>query len=198
MALVILNMPAMPWHRLFTAEHPEAKQRFPFKAKSHYENPEEKVSLACRVHSSFLLLLNKLLVTFKNRTKMKKEGQKCCQRHFMLCSPLRPAQQPSPGANPRQERGRMKLKVRGGLSDWNGDCLKNLSLLPFLRPWGNSLTAAICEQLHCMLHWDLSLLCTALHSFPSHADALFCSFPILKVWASRICVLGVLMCGFFS
>lgn len=110
MALVILNMPAMPWHRLFTAEHPEAKQRFPFKAKSHYENPEENVSLACRVHSSFLLLLNKLLVTFKNRTKMKKQGQKCCQRHFILRSPLRPAQQLSPGANLGLERVRMKLR----------------------------------------------------------------------------------------
>lgn len=99
MALVILNMLAMPWHRAFTAEHPEAKQRFPFKAKSHSENPEDKVSLACGVHSSFLLLLNKLLVTFKNRTKMKKRGQKCCQRHFILRSPLRPVQRLSPGAN---------------------------------------------------------------------------------------------------
>lgn len=117
MALVILNMPAMPWHRLFTAEHPEAKQSFPFKAKSRYENPKEKVSLACRVHSSFLLLLNKLLVTFKNRTKMKKQGQKCCQRCFMLCSPLRPVQQPSPGADPGQDRGRMKLRSERSVRD---------------------------------------------------------------------------------
>lgn len=117
MALVILNMPAMPWHRLFTAEHPEARQRFPFKAKSHYENPEEVVSLACRVHSSFLLLLNKLLVTFKNRTKMKKQCQKCCQRRFRLCSPLRPVQQPSPGANAGQERGRMKRRSEGSVRD---------------------------------------------------------------------------------
>lgn len=137
MALVILNMPAMPWHRLFTAEHPEAKQRFPFKAKSHYENPEEKVSLACRVHSSFLLLLNKLLVTFKNRTKMKKQGQKCCQRCFMLHSPLRPAQQPSPGANPGQERARMKLRSEGSVRDlWQEEirmetALKSLVSFPF-------------------------------------------------------------------
>lgn len=129
MALVILNMLAMPWHRLFTAEHPGAKQRFPFKAKSHYENPEENVSLACRVHFSFLLLLNKLLVTFKNRTKMKKQGQKCCQRHFILRSPLRPAQQPSPGANLGLERGRMKqVCQRPGVGgNRNGDCLKKLS-----------------------------------------------------------------------
>lgn len=137
MALVILNMPAMPWHRLFTAEHPEAKQRFPFKAKSHYENPEEKVSLACRVHSSFLLLLNKLLVTFKNRTKMKKQGQKCCQRCFMLHSPLRPAQQPSPGARPGQERARMKLRSEGSVRDlWQEEirmetALKSLVSFPF-------------------------------------------------------------------
>lgn len=117
MALVIPSMPAMPWHRVFTAEHPEAKQRFPFKARSHYENPKEKVSLACRVHSSFLLLLNKLLVTFKNRTKMKKQGQKCCQRRFMLLSPLRPVQQPSPGANAGQERGRMKLRSERSVRD---------------------------------------------------------------------------------
>lgn len=136
MALVILNMPAMPWHRLFTAEHPEAKQRFPFKAKSHYENPKEKVSLACRVHSSFLLLLNKLLVTFKNRTKMKKQGQKYCPRRFMLRSPLRPAQQLSPGANPGQERGRMKLRSEGSVRDlWQeeigmGTALKSLVSFP--------------------------------------------------------------------
>lgn len=171
MALVILYMPAMPWHRLFTAEHPEAKQRFPFKAKSPYENPEEKVSLACRVHSSFLLLLSKLLVTFKNRTKMKKQGQKCCQRHFILRSPPRPAQQPSPGANPGQERGRMKLRSEGSVRDLGREeigmetVLK--SLVSFPRPWRNSLTAAIREQFYCMLHQDSGLLSNTLHNFPS-------------------------------
>lgn len=88
MALVILNMPAMPWHRLFTAEHPEAKQRFPFKAKSHCENPKEKVSLACRVHSSFLLLLNKLLVTFKNRTKMRSRVSNAAKDALCCAAPL--------------------------------------------------------------------------------------------------------------
>lgn len=42
MALVILNMLAMPWHQLFTAQHPETKQRLPFKVKSRYENMKEK------------------------------------------------------------------------------------------------------------------------------------------------------------
>jgi len=179
-------MPAMPWHRLFTAEHPEAKQRFPFKAKNQYENPEEKVSLACRVHSSFLLLLNKLLVTFKNRTKMKKQGLKCCQRHFILHSPLRPVQEPSPGADPGQERGRMTLRSEGSLRDLGQEeiGMENVlrSLVPFPRPWRNGLTTAICEQLYCVLHWDLGLLSDTLHSFPSHADVLFSSFPILNMW----------------
>lgn len=113
MAFVILNMPAMPWHRLFSAQHPEAKQRFPFKAKSHYENPGEKVSLACRAHSSFLLPLSKLLVTFKNRTKMKKQDQKCCQRHFILRSLLGAAPYPSPGTNPGL--GGMELRSQGSV-----------------------------------------------------------------------------------
>lgn len=72
-----------------TAQHPEAEHRFPFKAKSHSENPREKVSLAWRVHSSSLLPLSKLLVTLKNRTKMKEQGQKCCPRHFIRRGPLR-------------------------------------------------------------------------------------------------------------
>lgn len=175
-------MPAMPWHRLFTAEHPEAKQRFPFKAKSHYENPEEKVSLACRVHSSFLLLLNKLLVTFKNRTKMKKQGQKYCQRHFMLHSPLRPAQQPCT-ANPGQERGRMKLRSEGSVRDlWQEEIRMETALKSSVSFPSSALEKSSQQSVNnctecCAGIWTcLPIPCTA--SFPM---LMFFSFPILDV-----------------
>lgn len=202
MALVILNMPAMPWHWLFTAEHPDAKQRFPFKGKSHYENPEEKVSLACRVHSSFLLLLNKLLVTSKNRTKMKKQGQKCCQRHFILHSPLRPAQQPSPGANPGQERRGMKPRSEGsvrdlGWGDQSRDRLKNL--VSFLSPGPGETVRPQKSVNNCTLCCTGIWACLPIPYAASLPMLMFFS-PLPPLWTrtSRICVLGVLSHGVFS
>lgn len=184
MALVILNMPAMPWHRLFTAEHLEAKQRFPFKAKSHYENPEEKVSLACRVHSSFLLLLNKLLVTFKNRTKMKKPGQKCCPRRFSCSAPLDLCSNQALELT-QGRRGKNEAEVRGvcqrpgARGDRNGDCLKKLRLLPFRSPgYQHSLQQSVNNCTECCTGiWTcFPIPCAA--SFPM---LMFFSFPILNM-----------------
>lgn len=174
-------MPAMPWHRLFSAQHPEAKQRFPFKAKSHYENPGEKVSLACRAHSSFLLPLNKLLVTFKNRTKMKKQDQKCCQRHFILHSLLGAAPYPSPGTNPGQELGGVELRSQGSVREpgvgGSADSLKMQSL-SFLKPWRDGLTTAIHEQLCCMMQWVWA--CILIPYTVSLPMLMFFSFPTLS------------------